>query len=470
MENTKKKTISGAMYSKPNLEHNLREHISPNSVEERRYLNLVYTKDEDVTLEQVYDKLFAASYQEWREKEIKKGRGKRFPETYYEKIKQDKQKHLTYEIIWQIGDMWDTGFNLNLEDADKAQALLDDFAIYLLELPEVCVVTQKELDDPNWKPPFEAGLIVHHMVYHGDENSPHIHMTYIPYTTNSSKGAPIQNAFAQTFKDLGFPTTMKQAVTETGDLIWQKDEDGKLKPQMKRDRYGGADWVETQKAVLQDMMLREFGWERFYKGSNPRGNLLLSDYRREKAAEMAKEEERKLDDIKDKVATGQVTIQAQAEQLEVMLESLDKGAEAERRLIAQITRKSVELDEVLQDLTDKKSEVREQEQKLTLIKEDAEVTVQKAHFAEELIDYFKNTNSGDREKAYFEKMIDLRYENECLKQQNEELKTENRTLKAKLEKACDFMRQFTISGMNMLEHFLRSIGEWVQQKVAGMNR
>ena len=38
-----------------------------------------------------------------------------------------------------------------------------------------------------------------------------------------------------------------------------------------------------KKAVLQEMMLKEFGWERFYKGSNPRGNLTLSDYRREKA-------------------------------------------------------------------------------------------------------------------------------------------------------------------------------------------
>lgn len=352
----------------------------------------------------------------------------------------------------------------------------------LLELPEVCVVTQKELDDPNRKPPFEASLIVHHMVYHGDENSPHIHMTYIPYTTNSSKGAPIQNAFAQTFKDLGFPTTMKQAVTESGDLVWQKDEDGKLKPQMKRDNYGGADWVETQKAILQDMMLKEFGWECFYKGSNPRGNLLLSDYHREKAAEMAKEEERKLEDIKDKVVTGQATIQAQAEQLEVMLKSLDKGAEAERQLLVRITDKnaelndvlrnladkSTELDEVKQDLTDKKSEVREQ--KLTLIKEDADETIQKAKFAEELIDYFRNTNSGEREKAYFEKMIDLRYENECLKQENQELKTENRSLRARLEKAYDFMRQFTLNGMNMLEHFLRSISEWVQQKVAGMSR
>ncbi len=142
-------------------------------------------------------------------------------------------EHLCYEIIWQIGDMRDTGFIYTPDDAHCAQDLLDEFAKYLLELPEVCVVTQKELDDPNWKPPFEAGLIVHHMVYHGDENSPHIHMTYIPYTTNSSKGAPIQNAFAQTFKDLGFPTTMRQAVTETSDLVWQKDEDGNLKPQMK---------------------------------------------------------------------------------------------------------------------------------------------------------------------------------------------------------------------------------------------
>ena len=91
-------------------------------------------------------------------------------------------------------------------------------------------------------------------------------------------------------------------------------------------------------------------------------------------------------------------------------------------------------------------------------------------FAEELIENFKNTYSGEREKAYFEKILDLRYENECLKRENQELKAENRTLKEKFNKAYDFMRQVTINGMNMLEHFLRSIGEWVQQKVAGVSR
>ena len=128
-------------------------------------------------------------------------------------------------------------------------------------------------------------------------------------------------------------------------------------------------------------------------------------------------------------------------------------------MLQDLADKSYELDEVKQDLTDKKSEVREQEQKLTLIKEDADETIQKAQFAEELIDYFRNTNSGEREKSYFEKMLNLKYENECLKRENQELKTENRTLKEKLNKAYDFMRQFTINGMNMLEHFLRSIGE-----------
>ena len=107
---------------------------------------------------------------------------------------------------------------------------------------------------------------------------------------------------------------------------------------------------------------------------------------------------------------------------------------------------------------------------MTLIKEDADETIQKAQFAEELIDYFRNTNSGEREKAYYEKMLDLEYENECLKRENEVLKAENRMLEEKLEKAYDFMRQFTINGMNMLEQFLKSIGEWVQQKVAGMSR
>lgn len=35
---------------------------------------------------------------------------------------------------------------------------------------------------------------------------------------------------------------------------------------------------------------------------------------------------------------------------------------------------------------------------------------------------------------------------------------DNRSLKDKLEKACEFMKQFVIDGMNLLERFLEWIG------------
>ena len=366
--------------------------------------------------------------------------------------------------------MRDTGYEYRREDADNAQALLDAFAEYLLGLPEVCVVTQKELDDPNLKPSFEAGLIVHHMTYHGDENSPHIHMTYIPYTTHSKSGAPIQNVFSQMFEDIRYPTTMKQATTESGELVWQKDEDGNPKPQMKRDKYGGVDWVEKQKVVLQEMMLKYFGWERFYKGSNPRGNLLLSDYRREKAAETAKEAELELETVMDKVEAGKETLKEQTAQLTVLASSLKKGCEAEERLYAKIAGKYAELEEVEQDLTDKTNEVEMQVQKLKKLEADAERAEERAVLAEKVHDYFERTPASEREHEYFERILDLTYENSNLKAENQELKKENSRLREKLQQAYDFMRQFKISGMNMLEKFLRSIGEWVQQKVAGISR
>ena len=73
------------------------------------------------------------------------------------------------------------------------------------------------------------------------------HMTYIPYTTHSKSGAPVQNVFSQMFEDIGYSTTTRQATTESGEFVWQMDKDGNQVPQMKRNKHGGVDWVETQK-------------------------------------------------------------------------------------------------------------------------------------------------------------------------------------------------------------------------------
>lgn len=51
-----------------------------------------------------------------------------------------------------------------------------------------------------------------------------------------------------------------------------------------------------------------------------------------------------------------------------------------------------------------------------------------------------------------DKFIDVMYE-------NEQLKAENSKLRETLNKAYDFMKQFVVDGMNLLERFLESVGQ-----------
>lgn len=56
-------------------------------------------------------------------------------------------------------------------------------------------------------------------------------------------------------------------------------------------------------------------------------------------------------------------------------------------------------------------------------------------------------------------MIELRYKNQILR-------NENRSLKDKLEKVYEFMKQFVIGGINLLEKFM----EWIREKVRDVGR
>lgn len=144
--------------------------------------------------------------------------------------------------------------------------------------------------------------------------------------------------------------------------------------------------------------------------------------------------------------------------------------EAEQQLNARIAVKNAERDEVTQDLTDRKYKVEEQTQKIHDLQEDADRAEKRAALAEEVRDCFKDTSASEREKEYFERILDLTYENGKLKAENRELKEENSRLRDRLQQTYDFMKKYAMNGINMLGMFLRSIGEWVQQKVAGRSR
>ena len=53
-------------------------------------------------------------------------------------------------------------------------------------------------------------------------------------------------------------------------------------------------------------------------------------------------------------------------------------------------------------------------------------------------------------------MIELRYQNQILRE-------ENRSLKDKLEKEYEFMKQFVIGRINLLEKFMESVGKVMER-------
>lgn len=443
------KTISGALHRIPNLEHNNRDHWPPNATHDREDRNRFFINGtRQFTIEKVYKKLFESSYQEWREKEIKKSRGDRCPDTYYEKIQKDKQKHVLYEIIWQIGDMEDTGYNTNYIDSLKAEQLLIDFAMHMLkEVPNVTYITKERLEDTEWEPPFEEGIVISNFAFNGDESTPHLHMSFIPYVKNCSRGQSVQNAFSQAFKRMGYATTMKQAVDDADNLVWQETPKGKV-PQMKKVEFGAVNWIEEQKEWIAHRMIKEFGWERFFKGKNERGDLLLSDYRRERAAEKAKAAECDLEKKEEELENTSEKVKAIEKKVDEVNYTLELTKQLKLLKESEVATYSHMLEATKQEYKKAKDDYLELEEKTRLV--------------EEISNYYSDCGN-EREQKLFDTVVELKYE-------NQQLKAENQILRNKLNQAYDFMKQFVIGGVNLLEKFLERIGEKVQQMVGGVRR
>ena len=434
------RTISGAFHQEPNIEHNNRDHIPWNANSERAGNNIIFVNGtKNFTLEQAYEKLFQESYERWLDKEHRKSRAKNAPPTYYEKIEQDKKKHLSYEIIWQIGDMDDTGYETNPEDAKIAAEILWDFAMRLmLDLPNVTFMSKNKIEDPDWKPPFDAGIIITNFALNGDESTPHLHMTFVPYSDNCSRGQQTQNALSQTFAQMGYKTTMKHAVDKNDELVWQNTPDGK-KPQMVRDAFGVIEWIEEQKEWLAEQMEKRMDCKRLYKGKNERGDLPLSDYRRERAAEKALEAEMELRRTQQKLDVAKV-------QTAEELEKLDSQITDKKEDLSAVSNQIVESQKTIQDLNVK-----------------LETTNRKVDVAEEMYhDMLVLADNG--------KLLDKAVQLQC---ENEQLKSKVQELQLKLQQAYDFMKQIVYNGRNLFDMFREQIGEvkdWFKDKVASISR
>ena len=258
------------------------------------------------TLEEIYDKIFEPSFQEFQKKQRP---CRRYNGTYLESIRDGQRQESrtkqqsknvkshrvaeAVEIVFCIGDMDNTGYSSALADAGKSELLLKDFCDHLILRSDVCCVTTKELSDPSWQPPFRNGLIVLNLTVHCDEATPGVHLTCIPYSRGCKRGPNVQAALGRALTGMGYPSTWKDALdengeripkrTKSGDLVYNLD--GSVRYRQEPDGQGIIDWIEEEKQWIQSEMASRYGWQREYKGSHPRGNLSTPDYKAARAKE-----------------------------------------------------------------------------------------------------------------------------------------------------------------------------------------
>lgn len=250
-----KRTIS-AMSGDGVVAHNRRTYIAENVDQTRTHLNIEYCY---TPIEQAYHELFDEAQAEYNAKQ--KRRDRRI-ENYYEKICNGDQEKPFYEVIFQVGNKDDMG--AASENGALAKEILDKFYHSFLERnPQLHV--------------YSAHL-------HMDEATPHLHIDFIPFTTESKRR-------------LSTRVSLKQALADQGII-------GEGRSLTERDL-----WVQKEKEALAEIML-EHGIEWEQKGEH-KEHLSVLEFKREKRKEELAELEQSIERVQQK----QVSIKA-VEQIE----------------------------------------------------------------------------------------------------------------------------------------------------------
>ena len=420
------RTIS-FMNGEGSIGHNTRRFIAGN-VDASRTPNNITLIHEDI--KQAYHKLFDKALKEYNAKQKRKDRQIK---SYYEKISRSKQEKLFYEVIVQIGNKDDTGVGSSA--AEVATWVLKDYVkMFQHRNPQLYVI----------------GAYIHL-----DEETPHLHLNFVPWVSGCKRGLETKTSLKAALATRGFASEGK------GNTEWKQ-------------------WAEAEKDDIA-LIMRRYGID-WKKKNTHNQHLSVLDYKKqERVKEVA--------DLEEKLEGAQVVLQLKEE----MIESLEKEIEDKhvsirkeqseaqkmlndtkaetRKLQLETTDLRIKNSELrleyydnLDQFADKQKEieaVQKEADKWMMISDTAKWQTEQAQMKLEEAERLKKELLGtvDGDDYLKEQVIELRYQNQMLQE-------ENRSLKDKLEKAYEFMKQFVIGGMNLLERFW----EWIGEKVRDVGR
>ena len=203
------RTISG-MSGKGSVSHNTRAFTAKNVDSSRSEGNVQFCHSD---IRQVYHQLFDEALEKYN---AKQKRSDRKIDDYYEKIRQGRQEKLFHEVIFQIGDRNDT--NAKSSEGQLAKQILTDF------------MGEFQKRNPN--------LYVFSAHLHMDEQTPHLHIDFVPYVRGSRRGLETRVSFRGALHAQGFPGGSR---SETERTQWMEAEKKELAVIM--ERYG-VKWLQ----------------------------------------------------------------------------------------------------------------------------------------------------------------------------------------------------------------------------------
>ncbi len=169
------RTISGMM-GKGSVNHNTRAFSAKNVDKERSRDNVEFCHSD---IKEVYHTLFDEALERYN---AKQKRSDRKIDDYYEKIRRGKQEKLFYEVIFQIGNKDD--MNVQSNEGQLAKEILCEF------------MEQFQKRNPN--------LFVFSSHLHMDEQTPHIHIDFVPFIRNSKRGLDTRVSLKGALSEQGF--------------------------------------------------------------------------------------------------------------------------------------------------------------------------------------------------------------------------------------------------------------------------
>mgnify|MGYP002595032693 CR=1 FL=1 len=298
------RTISGMM-GKGSINHNTRAFSAKNVDTERSIYNVEFCHAE---IEEVYHELFDEALERYN---AKQKRNDRKIDNYYEKIRQGKQEKLFHEAVFQIGNRDD--MNAKSEEGELAKEILIEF--------------MKDFQKRN---PYLHVFSAH---LHMDEETPHIHVDFVPVIHNSKRGLDTRVSLKGALGEQGFKGGTRGA-TE-----WNQ-------------------WIESEKQEIAQIMGR-YGIEWKQLGTHNKHLSVLDFEKQERAKEVAELEAEKESLEEQNAAILQTSEKwlGELENLEQEIHSAqenrevaDKKAEVAKKEAARYEKKLVEIAPMVKDM------------------------------------------------------------------------------------------------------------------------